>query len=204
MNTIHDAVNPLLFNRVKTLLEGEQFPWYYVATTAYTSDDNQYDELYNGSFGHIAYRDGIKNSECSDLLEACLYSVLDKAGEKLAKLERIRIGYLPVSPVYTVNPPHIDMIAPHKVGLLYLNDSDGDTIIYNEKFDLSIGTMYNDHRDSIYYYEKRLQGKVTEMERSTPQANKFISFDGMHYHSSSTPLKTKRRIAINYVYKTHD
>jgi hypothetical protein len=186
------------------MIESEHFPWYYVANTAYTANDEQFDELYNGSFAHIAFNDGKKNSECSDLLEACLLSILDNMNIKLSKLHRIRIGYLPVSPVHTINPPHIDFIPKHKVGLLYLNDSDGDTYIYNEKYDDSTGSMYNDHRDSIWYYEKVLNKTVTVKEQSTPVANKFVTFNGHHYHSSSSPVKTKRRITVNYVYSCYD
>jgi hypothetical protein len=203
MKTLHDAVSPTLFSKVKSVIESEQFPWYYVATTAYTDKDKQYDELYNGSFAHVAFRDGKKNSECSDMLEAALYTILDKMNIKLQQLHRIRIGYLPVSPVHTINPPHIDVTYRHKVGLLYLNDADGDTYIYNEKYDPSY-TMYNDQRDSIVFYEKELNKTVTVMEQSAPQANKFITFDGLHFHSSSTPTKTKRRLAVNYVYSSDD
>lgn len=205
MKTLHNAVSPTLFAKVKSVIESEHFPWYYAATTAYTNKDTQYDELYNGSFAHVAFRDGNKNSECADLLEASLYTILDKMDIKLQKLHRIRIGYLPVSPVHTINPPHIDNIFKHNVGLLYLNDSDGDTYIYNERYDISEPVApYNDKSIGLAFYEKVLNKTVTVMEQSTPEANKFITFDGFHFHSSSTPTKTKRRLAVNYVYSTND
>jgi hypothetical protein len=67
----------------------------------------------------------------------------------------------------------------HFVLLYYVNDSDGPTVIYNEKYpvdnfdDLSVNQM-------IY-----------------PKAGKAILFDGDRYHSSSAPVETSQRFVIN-------
>lgn len=197
-----DAVPVSLFLRIKRSVESETFPWFYTPTTAYTAAETSVENLYNGSFGHIALDNGRKNSEYSDILEAALLTALDGFGIELKTLHRIRVGFIPVCPVQTINPPHVDMVKPHKVGLLYLDDSDGDTIIYNEKYDPLVGggPLYNDHRDILWYYEKDLGGQVSVMQKISPEKNKMIVFDGYHYHSSSSPTKTKRRIAVNYVF----
>lgn len=189
-----NAVPLSLFDKVKDFIESDNFPWFYSCNTAYTSNESRFDDLYNGSFGHVAVMDGRKNSEIAHSLEDCLLTVLDSVNKKLDRLHRIRIGFIPIGAVPIVNIPHVDVPYNHTVGLLYLNDSDGDTIVYNEKFN-----PYGSYEISKYY-EEHLNSQVTEYRRFTPEENKFIMFDGMHYHSSSTPIKTKRRIAVNFVF----
>lgn len=193
-----NAIPRSLLNKVKTFVESDTFPWFYQSKTAYATDDSSLETLYNGSFSHIAIADGRKNSEIAHTLEDSLMYVLDSMGKTVSRLHRARIGLLPISPVTSINPPHVDVPFNHTVGLLYLNDSDGDTIIYNERYN-----PYMTH-DVQSYYQQELNGQVTEMHRSTPKENKILIFDGMHYHSSSTPTLTKRRIAVNFVFEAED
>lgn len=186
-----NAVPLSLFGKVKDFIGSDNFPWFYSNNTAYTLTNSQ--NLYNGSFFHIAMMDGRKNSEVAHSLEDCLYLVLESMNVSLNRLHRIRIGFIPISPVCHVNMPHVDVPFNHNVGLLYLNDSDGDTIVYKEKFQPS-------KKDVLQYFQQDLNGIVSELSRFTPRENKFIMFDGMHFHSSSTPIKTKRRIAVNFVF----
>jgi hypothetical protein len=197
MKILHDAVPYSLFHRLKTFIEDESFSWYYCKATAYGSD--AISNLYSGSFSHTAFsHQHGKNSSFSDFSESCLYTILDKMEVKIKKLIRIRVGFIPISGEYYIHSPHVDFTIPHKVGILYMNDSDGDTILYNEKYDP------NHLEGSFSYYQKVLKEKVSISERSTPKENKFIMFDGASYHSSSTPIKTKKRISINYTFETHD
>lgn len=197
-----DAVPVSLFSRILNTVESESFPWFYVKNTAYTPGDTQIENLHNGSFSHIAFDNGRKNSEYSDILEAALLVGLDNLGLTLKRLHRIRIGLIPICSVNNVNPPHVDRVNRHNVALWYLNDSDGDTILYNEKYDpwAHGGALHNDYRDVLWYYENVLKGSVSVMQKISPEKNKMIVFDGLTFHSSSTPTKTKRRIAVNYVF----
>jgi hypothetical protein len=71
------------------------------------------------------------------------------------------------------NPPHVDLFEPHLVVLYYVNDSDGDTFLYEK------GTT-----DNI-------------IQRISPKKGKLVIFDGDYYHSSSPPQKNTVRIVIN-------
>jgi hypothetical protein len=77
--------------------------------------------------------------------------------------------------------PHVDISSPHKVFLYYVNDSDGDTIIFNEK--------YNGEKQNL-----------TIMDSITPEMGKAIFFDGLTYHAPTAPKKTPFRIVINIVF----
>lgn len=193
-----NAVPSSILKKAKTMIESENFSWFYTCNTAYTNKEETFGNMYNSGFGHIAYLNNRKNSESADVLEDCLLFILDGMNKELEKIHRIRIGLIPVNGINSINPPHVDVPHNHSVGLLYLNDSDGDTIIYNEKFD-----PYDTY-DVASYYTDYLKSNVTEMHRVTPEENKFVLFNGLHYHSSSTPVKTKRRIVVNYVFECYD
>jgi len=73
-----------------------------------------------------------------------------------------------------INPPHVDNnIENSLIGIYYINDSDGNTIIYEDR-DLKIS-------------------KTIE-----PKKGRMILMDGSTIHSASHPLKTETRMVINY------
>jgi hypothetical protein len=78
--------------------------------------------------------------------------------------------------------PHVDS-QENKFfsGILYLNDSDGYTFLFDQ--------FYNDNFNNFTIYKKIL-----------PQANKLIIFDSNRYHASSNPYKNDFRTVINLVF----
>ena len=74
--------------------------------------------------------------------------------------------------------PHIDNANKHYVMIYYVNDSDGDTIIYKQK-----------------YGEKRLW--LSPYKRVSPKAGRCVFFNGLHYHSASLPKKSDVRCVVN-------
>ena len=67
-------------------------------------------------------------------------------------------------------------------GIYYVNDSDGDTIIYNEKW-----SSQNPYRPE----------NLTEKMRIAPKKNRFVLFDGLYYHTSTNPIENENRVVIN-------
>ena len=77
--------------------------------------------------------------------------------------------------------PHVDVTFPHNVFLYYINDSDGDTILFNEKYD---GT----------------KKELTIAESINPEMGKAILFDGLTYHSPTAPKKYPYRAVMNIAF----
>ena len=70
------------------------------------------------------------------LLVPLLFVSLDKAKLKLNDLVRVRLGMFPRTMLdVPYHNPHVDFYEPHLVGLYYVNDSDGDTVVFNESFE---------------------------------------------------------------------
>ena len=79
--------------------------------------------------------------------------------------------------------PHIDITNfDHLVCLYYVFDSDGDTVVFKEKFNL-----YKNQKLSI---SKRIK----------PKKEKVINFNGFHWHTSCNPLQNNFRIVMNVNY----
>ena len=77
------------------------------------------------------------------------------------------------------NQPHIDFpeseLVNHYTCLYYVNDSDGPTVVFNEKTKSDLYTVkYQCH----------------------PEKNKLFVFDGKHYHASSCPKHHDARLAL--------
>lgn len=117
---------------------------------------------------------------CLQILDAAL----DRQGLQMEKLERIQINLLygNINKEYKEGmwtSAHVDQDYPHHVLLYYINDSDGDTFLFNERK----GEDFN---------------KFTEMAKVTPKAGSAVLFDGSYFHSASNPINNNKRLAINF------
>ena len=73
--------------------------------------------------------------------------------------------------------PHVDLTIPHTTAIFYVNDVDGNTIIYDQ--------MYGD------------DSKLTIKQEIQPKANRLVIFDGLHLHTGHTPTTCNQRVLIN-------
>ena len=76
------------------------------------------------------------------------------------------------------------MDAPHFVMLYYVNDSDGDTIIYNEKTKFDNCKVDDEMKFSI-------------KKKVSPKQGRVVLFDGRHWHTAQQPNHNLRCI-VNY------
>jgi hypothetical protein len=163
------------------------FPWYSVQ------------EIFQGkvrtTFSHLVSNDGPDRPQGSTATEyynmflPIAFTMSEMIGKPIKKILRIRVGLILPTKWIDADPaisyqqsgedPHLDFFIPHYTGLYYINNSDGDTIIYNEK------TKSNSY---------------TEATRVSPKKGKISIFDGECYHSSGTPRKSSHRLVatINF------
>ncbi len=98
---------------------------------------------------------------------------------KYNQILRVKFNITPSSSFNITTFPHIDSTNPHYVFIYYVNDSDGDTIIYNEKFN-----------------GKEIES-LSVMKRIKPKRGAAILVDGRHFHSISIPPHGNLRKVIN-------
>jgi hypothetical protein len=109
---------------------------------------------------------------------------------------RIKANLLVQNTGVKLQPPHVDSTRyditsgqesfyNNRITLLYyVNNSDGDTVIYNERY-----TGPNDK-----------PGKLTVRQRVKPVKGRAVIFDSNQLHSSSIPTDKGYRIVINCVF----
>ena len=162
---------------------GNNFPWHYIEDVTGAGD---FDSQHRAGFGHqYVELDDDDVSEVKSLYHHLFTPMLSKACQylKIPELEIIQgrsFLQLPLRNIDTsiVDSPHIDLDPgdEHIVVLYYVNDSDGDTIIYNER-----------EESSTY----------TEKQRVTPKQGRVVIFDGRQYHTAQQPSNGTRCI-VNY------
>lgn len=171
MKIIENFLPPSLLKNVKSEILGDNFSWYFNDSIAY--DDTSKN---NFQFTHTFYKDQKQQSNWYALVHSFLYVVELKFQKNLKGIVRIKANLNPQNPLIDpLNNIHQDMPDGNFMTLLYyVNDSDGDTLMFD-------------------------QDKKTIINRITPEENKAIWFESKNWHCSSPPVKNKRRVVINFI-----
>jgi hypothetical protein len=184
---IKEAIPRDKFNRIQDFILSDSFPWFYTSTTINNSSAET-----NFSFFHSAYHYETDYSFIGKDLADIVTECMSTTNVKINNLLRLRLGLITSTPTKIVHTPHIDFSIPHHTGLLYFNNADGETFLYDEKYDTSV-----DKKD----YDKYVRSKEnTILTKTIPEENKVFVFDGLHYHSSSSPTVSDRRVVLTFNY----
>jgi hypothetical protein len=145
----------------------------------------------------LAYTGGARSPDDPEVIHQpeCFYYmglfILDlfaeKAGLNVKKILRMKINkQIPLHGFSenNCNGIHTDTEIQHKTLIYYINDSDGDTIIMNERFE----PKHNIPGSDIH---------TTVAARVTPQQGRIVCFDGLRYHAPSNPMNFKTRYLLN-------
>ena len=158
------------------------FPWFLSKTTG-IGYDKQLENLEEDSIlVHIAYVHGVPNSEHYLDLKKIFDLFCEKNKITYRSILRIRLNLIFSKPSLMGTGAHVDFGFDHKVFLYYFDDSDGDTIFYDEVAE-----------DGQTTPSKNL----VESFRSTPKRGKGIVFDGKVFHSPTPPKDTRFRVTLN-------
>ena len=124
------------------------------------------------------------NSKSYEKIRLMIQDVCNKINFNIEKIERCYGGISAFIPNKTrKNIIHVNQDFPHLVLLYYVNDSDGDTILYDKTFDDIPFTLHPDK-----YYDMNITHRVT------PKKGRVLIFDGTYYHAPSSPSKSMRCI----------
>ena len=203
---IDDFIDIQYQTRIKNVLLGDNesfnnenfddiFSWIYVDDVTATGDsdskhrpgmahqyvDLPYEEERDLSDGTI--NDGVLGHVISEYHELFI-PLLKKVGFKLG-LNDVKVlqgrSFLqfPINTDGTIDTPHIDIHGNNNfiVALYYVCDSDGDTVIYNERIESK---------------------KYTINKRVTPKQGRMVIFDGGLYHAAEQPINSNTRCIVNY------
>ena len=170
-------------NKIKNILIGqvryndEDFPWYYIDDVTASGD---YENQKRGAFVHdyVHYEYGIESDFHYLFLDLIKKSCSKLKIKEVDALQGRSFLQLPTNiKREDVDSPHTDMQFKHFVMLYYVCDSDGDTIIYNEKTISEKG--------------------FTVQKKVTPKQGRVVLFDGALYHTAQQP-NNNIRCVVNY------
>ena len=166
----------------KLFLGSANFPWYL---SPFTVDENYIVKNFRdgGQFTHMLVHNGeVKSSMAGEVLGMFNWDLIERYIGPDYKLDRAKANLLVRTNPPLVHPPHVDSQSACVTMLYYVNDSDGDTVLYSD--------------GAPNYYS----GAPISFT-SAPERGKAIIFDGRQYHSSTTPSISDYRAVINMVFK---
>jgi len=107
------------FKKLKDIITGDTFPWFYNRSVADTNNENEK----NTYFSHMIFNMTAQSS-FFDIFYEKLIKHISPTG-----LRRIKVNLYPKSEKLIYHPKHVDFPFPHKGFILYLNTCNGFTIL---------------------------------------------------------------------------
>jgi hypothetical protein len=185
---IDDAISPEKQADIVELMFGGYFGWHYQPSShSYTTDEErptifpQANSVETPQFTHIFFNKGQYNSEFSEPIVAPLLSAIPYTIEQLVKVKANLVPFSPKTNADSCGAPHVDCggLVGNITALYYVNDSDGETTIYNEQY----GAPKN--------------ARLTVKQKVTPKKGRLVIFDGSLIHASGFTSSETPRVVIN-------
>jgi len=190
MIEIENIIDASLQNYIENLVTSNTFPWVYTPGTIYVDDLTEEDQKYvleQGSNPHQFVHDLAKQSYISNYFEI-IHPIIQQASNYYKsdlEIIKAKFNFLSNDGQDLHHYPHTDINnddSSIKTMIYYVNNTDGDTFIFNERCPL-------------------LTRQVTLDQRITPVKGKAVIFDSSTFHSSSSPINFKSRIVLNLIFK---
>jgi hypothetical protein len=184
MKVIDNFLPERLWKTIHNDMLDDSFPWYYHgSSSSYNEEYEQFNNLVvtdktddNPIFIHMFYDiDRPNNSNWWGLVNNIVTMAEHYIGRSADEIYRVKANLsLPMKPdADTYSFPHYDSPKDHVTILYYVNDSDGDTVFFDDD---------NNIKDRI-----------------SPKANRAVIFDSNILHAASNGQTSERRVVINTV-----
>ena len=210
---IDNVFGPQVQDTLLSWLIANDSPWFFSKDIAFADDvidRNNYQARYG--FSKTFFSASTKaqtplfNTVFPLLLEAC--DKINFVTEQVLFSRSFLTVPIPNTRSNVYDHIHVDLIQPHIVSLYYANDSDGDTVFFNECI-----SDYLDRPDIVQAlenidYSKSGPGtleivdsmidksKFTVLKRVTPKKGRMVFFNGNRYHTATRP-SSGYRIVVN-------
>jgi len=186
---VDDFLPEIYHWQLKETLCGPNHPWCFL-----NNIDKQENTL--GGFGFEAcvvnssdpqqIAKGPRSSSISEMIMPFCFSVQQLVGAE--SILKVRCDMTLYNPLGHMHHPHIDHNGPHIASVYYVNDSDGNTVLFNHR------ATVNDPKTFPSLDEMEV---LVEVE---PRANRLLVFDGNLIHTGHSPSKNNYRVIINSDY----
>src|ERR1044071_6551503 len=134
---IENIVPKLYQDQIEAETMSDRMAWYFrlepgrtVSVLGASGGDASYSGFTNTVF-HVDHP-AAPPSPMTALLLPLLFTFCERANRPFNRLLRIRLGLYPKIMVDAIHHPHVDFYYPHYNALYYVNDADGDTVLFKE------------------------------------------------------------------------
>ena len=191
VDVIDDFLDESYFDFIVNEVMGDDnFPWYYSEDSTYRNTKTY---SVNGEvkstqgFSNVLVVDDKTHGRLGDLVYPFALKVKSYLGAK--KILRVRADMCLQNPQGAVHGPHVDYPGKfHYSSILYLNETDGNTFIFNER---DPGSQVDGKNISHFSIKETIQ----------PKPNRLVVFDGRYIHSGCSPKEHKCRKLLNSNYQ---
>ena len=156
------------------LATSHAFEWHWFDYSSYDDKDRI------GQLVHPLFLEGKVVSKHYEAFKSLLYFFEDRTGIEIKNILKLKVNLKPQTNVYSEEEVdasiHKDMLEDDNyISIVYyINDSDGDTVVYDED-------------------------KKTIVESMTPSSGSCIYFNSNHWHKATPPKETSKRLIVNIV-----
>jgi hypothetical protein len=176
---------------INETIKSPTFNWFYHESISgwdnkYTAEGINFLDNQQGFYHNILHEDS--TSFIFDLIKPMFASIPSAFDIEIESIFRARLGFFIPNGQSGSHYPHVDYSFDHKVLLVYTEDSDGDTIIYDYK---------TEKEGDVPFFED-----VKELKRITPKQGRVVVFDGLYWHTAEQPKKDVRCI-LNFNISTN-
>lgn len=192
MKIIDNFLSETDFNTMNKIVMSNEFPWFYIDHASLAPEDNILQDelaLETCGFNHIVYdRDYGVKSFTYNYMTNFFAKISETFGYQERHMLRARFSMKFQKQGFTkdnYNLPHVDYYYPHQTMIYYINDSDGDTRVFDQFYTMT-------GLDSGI-----AQKTFSTQHRIEPKANRLLVIDGLQYHTASNPIDYHRRIIFN-------
>ena len=172
MNTSIKVIDDVVSNGYQNNIEDmfSSFHWQFIDGVTYKNSEKDSNTGFTNSIYNSA--DQVRKPE-TDFLLPLLYEGIDKydKGETFKEIYRIRAVMWVRNQNKRDHIPHCDLDFDHHTMVYYINDSDSPT--------------------RFYKYDK-------VFEEVQPKKGRAVIFPGHIKHSSASPIRTSRRMILNF------
>jgi hypothetical protein len=153
----------------------------------------------NYSFPAKVIPEAIINKDVLKFIDLIIENSLNKINKKLLKRYRVKINKT-IPHTIDLNQEHrllhVDTVVEHVTIIYYINDADGDTLIFNDKNNKHLNKLkgFKDNDDFLDLKSFELSNSIT------PKKGRVVIFDGNLWHYGKYPTKGERNVInINLV-----
>ena len=191
IEVVDDFVAPSYLKEIQKAVDPTNPIWHFQSSQSITKyDDSRIEDFgFTITLCPTQTPDQFFNTPLATLIRPLTYQIQDYVGA--SHIVRCRLDMTVLHSSKYTHPPHIDIRDSQRVqrgtkylaSIIYLNDTDGDTIIY-------------DHQ------QEWAESYPTDMNIKTtvaPKPGRMLLFDGSYVHTGESPSEHQTRILLNTV-----